>query len=157
MTLLFYLMLNLGVLIFFIIKKKNLHILEIMVYWLFGSYLFQNFSALCYMNFKTLIVPDVLILELAHFLNRMILFPLLMVIFLDFFIVMKSFLKKVLVYIGFIFLFLALEWLANFLEVLKHVHWRVWWSFSLWPLILLVLIGFMKIFRKVLYKGEVKS
>jgi hypothetical protein len=157
MTLLFYLVLNLVALILYIRKNKNLHILEIMVYWMFGSYLFQNFSALCYMNFKTLIVPNVLSLEIAHFLNRINLFPLLMVIFLDFFIMIKQLIKKILLFIGFLFLFLALEWLADFLKILIHVHWRVWWSFSYWILILLVLIGIMKIFRKILYKGELKS
>jgi hypothetical protein len=154
MILLFYLMLNLIVLFLFIKKKKkNLHILEILVYWMVASYLFQNFSALCYMNFKTLIIPNELSFEFAHFLNRIILFPMLMVTFLHYFLTLWSQLKKVLLLITFILLFVGLEWLSDFLGVIKHVHWQLWWSFSFWLTALLVLISFMKFFRKILYKG----
>lgn len=58
MILLSYIVLNLIVLFLFIKKKKNLHILEILIYWMVASYLFQNLSALCYMNFKTLLIPE---------------------------------------------------------------------------------------------------
>ncbi|MGG1677890.1 hypothetical protein ACIFOT_19310 [Neobacillus sp. NRS-1170] len=153
MTIIFYAVLNVLALYFFIKKKKNLHILEILVYWMISSYLFQNFSALCYMNFKTIIIPDQLSYAFAHFINRIVLIPLLMVTFLHFFLTTSSNLKKLLLMIIFIILFSGLEWLADFLGVFKHVHWQLWWSFSFWFACLLVLIGFMKFFRKILFKG----
>jgi hypothetical protein len=79
-----------------------------------------------------------------------------MVIFLDCFIIFKTTFKRGLLFIGFIFLFVGLEWFSDFFRVLIHVHWRIWWSFSFWLLTLLVLLGFMKFFRKILYKGGLK-
>lgn len=154
MVLFFYILLNVIVIFLFIKKKKNLHPLEILVYWLISSYLFQNFSALCYMNFKTIYIPDILSLELAHFINRIILYPILLVTFLHYFLILSSLLKKILLIIGSVFVFVGLEWLADTLGVINHVHWRIWWSFAFWMGGLLLLISFMKLFRKLLFKGD---
>jgi hypothetical protein len=154
MILFLYVVLNVVCLFFFIIKKKKLHILEIIMYWMVGSYLFQNYSALCYMNFKTIMIPDKLSFELTHFLNRMVLYPMFMVAFLNFFLIISTYLKKFLLIISFIFLFVGLEWLEDFLGIFNHVHWQIWWSFTFWLTGLVVLIGFMKFFRKYLYRGE---
>lgn len=153
MVLLFYVVLNVIVVFFFTKMKKKMHILEIMVYWMVGSYVFQNFSALCYMNFKTLIISNKLSYELLHVLNRIVLIPLLMVTFLHFFLILNTRLKKISLIASFLLLFVGLEWLADILGILMHVHWRIWWSFSFWLAAMLVLIGFMKFFRKILYQG----
>ncbi|MDQ0198735.1 hypothetical protein J2S10_001893 [Neobacillus ginsengisoli] len=154
MVLFFYATLNIIALFLFIkYKKRGFHILEIFVYWMVGSYLFQNFSAICYMNYKTLIIPDKFSIELAHFLNRIVLFPLLMVTFLHFFLIISTLSKKLLLIIGFILLLVGMEWLANLLGVLIHVHWVIWWSFAFWLVALLFLIVFMRFFRKFLFKG----
>jgi hypothetical protein len=153
MVLVFYIVLNGIALFLFILKKKRLHILEIIVYWMIGSYLFQNFSALCYMNLKTLIIPEILSYEFSHFLNRIVLYPAIMVTFLHYYLILNTHLKKLLLIMSFVLVFVGLEWLADFLGVIKHVHWRIWWSFSFWLIALLVLIGFMKLFRKILNKG----
>lgn len=155
MILFFYIVLNMMAIFLFLKIKKTLHILEIFIYWHVSSYLFQNFSALCYMNFKTLFIPDILSYELSHFFNRIVLFPIIMVMFLHYYLKLNHFMKKVLLMIGFICLLSGLEWLADLLGILIHVHWQIWWSYSFWLASLLLLIGFMKFFRKILYKGEV--
>ena len=94
MVLFFYILLNVLALVLFIKKKKMLHILEIIVYWMVSSYLYQNFSAICYMNFKTLIIPEKLSYEFSHFLNRTLLFPILMVTFLHFFLILTTQFEK---------------------------------------------------------------
>lgn len=149
----FFVALNLIAVFIFTKMKKELHILEIIVYWMVGSYVFQNFSAICYMNFKTLLIPERLSYEFTHVLNRLVLFPLLMVAFLHFFLVVHTRLKKLLLAISFLFLFVGLEWFADFLGIIDHVQWRMWWSFSFWTAALLLLIGCMKRFRKILYQG----
>jgi hypothetical protein len=153
MILLSYIVLNLIVLFLFIKKKKNLHILEILIYWMVASYLFQNLSALCYMNFKTLLIPDKLELELTHFLNRIVLFPVIMVTFLHYYLTFWSQLKKGILLLTFMFLLVGLEWLSDLSGVITHVDWKIWWSFSFWLTALLVLVSFMNFFRKILFKG----
>lgn len=153
MVLFFYIVLNVLALFLFIKKKKMLHILEIIVYWMISTYLYQNFSAICYMNFKTLIVPEKLSLEFSHFINRTVLFPLLMVIFLHYFLILTTYWKKMLLFASFVFLLTGLEYLSDLLGVLIHKNWRVWWSFAYWVATLSVLLVCMKVFRRILYKG----
>ncbi len=155
MILFFYIILNLIAMFLFIKKKKKLHILEIFVYWMVASYLYQNFSALCYMNFKNLFVPEKLSYELSHFINRIFLFPIIMVTFLHCYHFFSSLIKKLSVIVSFIFILSGLEWLCDYLGVLIHINWQIWWSFSFWIIALFILIGTMKIFRKILYRGGV--
>jgi hypothetical protein len=150
----FFIFLNIIGVFLFIKIKKNLHILEIFVYWLVASYLFQNLSAFCYMNLKTLIIPDKLSFELSHFLNRTVIYPIIMVTFLHYFLMLKRNIRKLLLSIFFISVLVGMEYIEHFSGVLIHVHWKLWWSFTFWLAALLVLIGFMKIFRRILYKGD---
>jgi hypothetical protein len=150
----FFIFLNIIGVFLFIKTKKNLHILEIFVYWLVASYLFQNLSAFCYMNLKTLIIPDKLSFELSHFLNRTIIYPIIMVTFLHYFLMLKRNIRKLLLFIFFISVLVGMEYIEHFSGILIHVHWKLWWSFTFWLAALLVLIGFMKIFRRILYKGD---
>jgi hypothetical protein len=154
MVLIFYSALNLIALSLFIkYGRKNLHILEVLVYWMVSSYLFQNFSALCYMNFKTIIIPEKLSFEFSHVVNRLVLYPLLMVTFLNFYLFLTTKVKKLLLVIFFTCLLAGLEGLSDYLGILIHVHWRIWWSFSLWLAVLLLLNVLAKLFRRVLFKG----
>lgn len=152
MVLIFYALINLIGVFSFVKLKKNLHILEILVYWMASSYLFQNFSAICVMNFKTLVIPDQLSYELTDVLNRIVLFPLLMVIFLNYFQSLNSYLTKLLISFGYILLLTGLEWSSHLLGVLLHLHWKFWWSLGFWMIALWLLVWFMKLFRKLLYR-----
>lgn len=152
MVILFYLILNGIVLYVFSKIKKVLHSLEILVYWMVSSYVYQNFSAVCFMNFKTLQIPDNLKLELIHFLNRLVLFPIIMVAFLHFFLLVNTFWKKSVLMLCFMFLLTAMEWLADFMGIFTHINWKLWWSFAYWISALFLLIGFMKFFRKILFR-----
>jgi hypothetical protein len=152
----YFFLLNIIGVFLFIRTKKTLHILEIFVYWLAASYLFQNLSAFCYMNLKTLIIPEKLSFELSHFLNRTVIYPIIMVTFLHYFLILKNFTRKLLLFLFTISFLAGMEYLEHFSGVLVHVHWKLWWSFTFWLAALLVLIGFMKVFRRMLYKGEPK-
>ncbi|WP_262176984.1 hypothetical protein [Cytobacillus firmus] len=106
------------------------------------------------MNFKTLVIPEQLSYEFAHFLNRILLFPVLMVLSLNYFLTLKTYKSRILLITFFILILSGLEWLGHTTGVLIHVHWRIWWSFTFWLVSILALIGFMKFFRKILYRGD---
>jgi hypothetical protein len=148
-----YLVMNGLGLLFFIKKKKQLHILEIIAYWFVASYLAQNFSALCYMNFKTLMIPEKLSFELSHFLSRTTLYPLIMVLFLDYYLTRNTIIKKTFLMIAVVAILTSIEWFNHYLGVLIHKNWQFWWSPSIWFGGLIVLIGFMEIFRRILFRG----
>ncbi len=154
MILLFYIILNfLSTFVFFAFQKKHLHILEILTYWLFGSLLIQNYSAFNHINFKLFVISDVLSLELAHFLNRIVLEPLVIVWFLNYYAANTSFGKRALLIAAFVCILVGLEWFADWLGVFRHNGWKVWWSFTVWLTSILLSIGFMKVFRNKLIKG----
>jgi hypothetical protein len=127
-----------------------------LIYWAISSMLFQNYSALFYMNFKHLIISDNLSLAMAHFINRIVLYPVFTIMFLNYYITLPFVGKKLVFFLSYIALLNGLEWLAEWLRVLKHIHWKLWWSFSFWLVFLLISIGFMKFFRMKLQK-EVKN
>lgn len=153
MVFLIYLFMNSIVFLIFIKKKKSLHILEIMTYWMLASYIAQNFSALCYMNFKTLYIPEKLPYEFSHFMSRTVLYPLIHVIFLDYYLKTNTWLKKIILMFVFVTILTSIEWFNHFLGVLIHVNWQFWWSPAIWLAGMIFLIGCMKIFRIILYRG----
>jgi hypothetical protein len=96
MVFVFYVVLNLVILKYFIkFQKKNIHVLEILVYWLMATILFQNYTAFFSMNIKYFIIPDVFSLEMSHLLNRTILYPVITIIFLNRFLLLQSIKKKI--------------------------------------------------------------
>ncbi|MBS8263930.1 hypothetical protein DYI25_05715 [Mesobacillus boroniphilus] len=153
MVLFIYILMNGIAIIFFMRKKKQLHILEIIAYWFLASYVAQNFSALFYMNFKNLYIPEKLSFEFSHFISRINLYPLIMVLFLDYYLTANNLVKKFLLMTVFVAILTNIEWLNHFLGVLIHRNWQLWWSPAIWFSGLLLLIGFMKIFRILLYRG----
>lgn len=153
MALAFFMVVNLSVIILFIKGlHKNLHILEIALYWFSTTILVQNYTAPFVMNLHYLDIPDVLHLELAHLLNRTVLYPFLCIIFLNRLIVLHSLSAKVSLLMGCTALLGGVEWLEDWLKICIHVHWRLWWTFGCWFIILLASIGFMRFFRKQLIK-----
>ncbi|MBO7744802.1 hypothetical protein I8J29_11380 [Paenibacillus sp. MWE-103] len=135
-------------------RGRRLHVLEILAYWIFGSYLFQNFSALCFMNFKTLVIPDRPSAELAHALNRLVLYPVLMVAYLHWFLLPGGWLDKAGRTAAFVAALSGLEWLSDRLGVMIHVHWRAWWTAAFWLAAGLAMLGGMRAFRVFLYERK---
>lgn len=132
--------------------KKNLHALEILSYWLVSTILFQNYSAWFFMNFQFAVIPNVPSLEMVNFINRTVLYPILGVTFLNQYVILSSTGKRLRIIFGYMALLNGMEWLEDRLGVYKHTYWKFWWSLTFWLAFLLILIGFMKIFRKKLLK-----
>jgi len=153
MVLLFYIALNL-VFVYLLVKyrSKRMHPLELFVNGLFGSFLVQNYNAINSMNFKTFVIPDVLSLEFAHVLNRFVLFPVSVLYMLTLLLTVQSLSKKLLIVVCFECIFVGLEWLEDWQGVLIHQHWRLWWSFAVWLVIMAISCSMMIIFRKILRK-----
>lgn len=149
MVLIFYLVVNAGlVLSFWKLQRKRLHVLEQFLYGCLSSLVVQNYSAIQSMNYKSSIVPDVLSLEMAHLLNRTVLYPVITLLFLNRYAAGKSTGTKLVLLIGYTSWFTGMEWLSNRLGVFIHVYWKVAWSAAFWLLYLLLFMGIMKGFRK---------
>ncbi|WP_248927661.1 hypothetical protein [Paenibacillus hamazuiensis] len=154
MVLAFFILANATVISLFVkFTKKNLHILEIAMYWFSITILVQNYTAPFVMNLKYLVIQDILSLELSHLINRTVLYPYLCIIFLNRYVILKTAGAKLVLLAFFVFLLSGMEWLEDWLGICVHVHWKVWWTFFCWSIILLISVGVMKFFRKHLKKG----
>lgn len=150
MILLFFTLLNVCVVFyFFYFQKKNLHSLEVFMYWLISTILFQNYSALFHMNIGRFKIPDIPPVEFSHLLNRLVLVPVVTLIFLNIFISLNRILK-VFICLVFFMIFCGVEGLEHALGILIHTNWNISWSIGFWILYILLNVLFMKFFRKKL-------
>lgn len=147
---LFYIVFNLvAVVAFFKFQRKSLHPLEIFVYWLVATILFQNYTAFFYLNVKVFVIPEVMSLEMSHLINRTVLYPVVTLLFLNQYVQLKTFLMKVVLVGLYWLLFLGLQWLADELGILIHTSdWKLWWSLAFWLLYVLIHIGVLRVVRK---------
>jgi hypothetical protein len=133
-------------------RNRSLHPVEILVYWLAATILFQNYTAFFTMNAKLMTIPDNLPLELSHLLNRTVLYPLLGILFLTRYVQTNKIGRSIWTILAF-GAFLGLEWLADALGVLAHApQWKLWWSMLYWAAFLAIYISFMEGFRRVFSK-----
>lgn len=138
---------------FFRCERKHIHALEVLTYWLAATILFQNYTAFFYMNIKYMIVTEQLSLELAHLLNRTVLYPVCAVIYLNRYAASTGRLTRFLWALTAILFFTSLEWLADWTEVLQHTsEWQPWWSFAWWCLFIVSMVALHRAFRMKLTK-----
>jgi hypothetical protein len=151
----FYAFLNVAIAFCFArYRKPNLHTLEILAYYFLSAILVQNYSALLFMNLKFTYIPFILGFQLADLVNRTVLYPHVIVLFLNQYIALKTVGKKIGMVAGWTILLTGMEWLDDWLGVHKHTHWSFWWSLPVWLTILLIVTVFMKFFRSRFKKGK---
>lgn len=135
-------------------RNKHLHALEIFAVWCAGSLIIQNYSALQTMNFRSSVIPDILSLELANLLNRTVLYPVAILLFLDWHSAAGSLGKKSWITLLAAAVLTGLEWLSGRLGVFVHVTWPLWGTAVFWLLLCLVAEAILKLMRmKLLAKG----
>lgn len=154
LTLIGYIVMNAFVmLIYFRNANRRLHPLETVMSWIIASMVFQNYTALFYMNFELIMIPEKLSLELAHLLNRLVLYPVCLLLYLNRYASLPSLLGKSAWTAASVLFFTGFEWLAHWQHVLIHVpEWKLWWSLAFWTLFVLVNLLVHKLFRHRLNK-----
>jgi hypothetical protein len=154
MILFLFILLNLAIVIlYFILGKRNLHILESVAYFFFAGIPNQNISAILSLNFEWIEATTSRGLEWAEVINRSVLIPIIVVWFLTFWIHTSSLLKR----LGCLFLFggiiTGIEVLSVWTGLIQFNHWKYTWSFALNLGMLIINIPFMIFFRSQLYRG----
>ncbi|MBD2868780.1 hypothetical protein [Paenibacillus arenilitoris] len=145
MILVCYLIVNIAcVLAFFAWPGKRLHALEILTYWLFGSLLIQNYYAFLHINFKLIVINEALGPALAHFMNRTVMQPLIVVGVLPYYAASGTIGRKAAVLACCAGLLTGLEWLADWVGILEHKGWDGWLTAAFW----LVALGLTVLCRR---------
>lgn len=154
MTLIIFIILNVSLAGYFLFYyQKNLAIFEIFGYWCFAIILFQNMSAILYLQFELITLSEIKSYNWADTLNRLILFPLLIVWFLNLYHTAKTTNKVILLFI-FLNILVGMEWLSDWVGLFKHNNWQLWWSYVLKLSIISLSIIFMSVFRRKFYRKD---
>lgn len=135
------------------IRKRRIQSLEVLAYWLLSMILVQNYSAIFYMNTRFTDIPDILSFEGADLVNRLVLYPLAIVLFLDLCTACFTMTGKAGTVLAGVCVLTGLEWIDDWTGIHVHRSWVFWWSPAIWLLILLVSLGFMAYFRRKLQGG----
>lgn len=138
--------------LFFLNRRKHLHPLDIIFCWIVGTLLVQNYSALNTMNFRYFVIPDRLDLELAHFLNRIVLVPIIFIWFLNGWVGAASLRGKIAAAAGAVAVLFGVESGMVLSGVLSYNGWKPWWSMAVWTGAVVVATAAMKGFRSIRMK-----
>jgi hypothetical protein len=136
------------------ILKKNLHKLEIFAYWCSVSIIVQNISAILYLQLHKIIFSEMKSLNWADSLNRTVLFPLLVVWFLNMYAGTANIKIKLLLIFIFLNILCGVQLLSDWGGLFKHQDWKLWWSYAITLSLLLTMIGFMKLVRFIFYRKD---
>ncbi len=154
-----YALANLAALIlFFRSEHRSIHVLEVLTYWLVSTILYQNYSAFFFMNIKYMVVSEQLSLELAHLLNRIVLYPVFTLIYVNRYAAAAGRSARSRWTLCAIVFFVGLEWLEDWLGILQHTpEWQLWWTLAWWCLYVLILLAVYHAFRIRLMKELAQS
>jgi hypothetical protein len=150
------LVLNLITLYSFVVARKNLHLYEILVYWMVLSFLRQDFNAILAINLGLVKVSRTPSFYWSIFFDRLLLIPLPQVWFLSECRVAKSRTRKIMLFVGCTVPLTLLEGITEKVGIIQYTHWKLWESAIYWMCSMVAGIWLMKWFRKYLY-AEVTS
>ncbi|MBL0387445.1 hypothetical protein JJB07_12355 [Tumebacillus sp. ITR2] len=146
---------NLLVLYSFLVSKKHLHLFEILVYFFTFSFLLQDFVAIIWVNLGLVEVTEKIDLYWGVVFNRMILFPILQVWFLNLYANAESWVRKLFLFVIYDAVLVVVIGLTARLGLIKLIHWNLGGAAIYWTVSLLLGIWMRKGFLKLLY-AEVK-
>jgi hypothetical protein len=140
--------------IFIIWKRKSLYLIEILSLWLFLATLNQNLLDIAISNLDLLEITNMQQMFWASFFNRFLLIPLLIIIFVDSYSLLKSSIKKGFLFISWVVLLAFIDRAVMWVGILKYHKWETWWSLLGWFCILLATLGCRKLLHYLLLKGN---
>ncbi|MCD1260145.1 hypothetical protein B5M42_015125 [Paenibacillus athensensis] len=148
-----YVLLNAALVVVYVKWRSGwLHPLETVVYGFAGTIMFQNYSALLTMNLARVFISSRIELELAHVLNRLVLYPLLGLLFLSLYAAMATPVARLACTAAAVMLLTAAERLEGQAGIFVHMNWPVWYSVLYWCFFTVALVGFRRFFRAQLLR-----
>lgn len=135
-------------------RRKNIYLLEFFAIWFFLATISQNLTDIAMANLELFKVTKKIEMFWASFLNRFLLIPLILILFVDFYSVSKSFIGKVLLFVACVLILTIVDQAASWLGIIKFQHWEIWWSLLGWACIFLAALGCRKILQYLLRKGN---
>lgn len=153
MVLAAYIAVNLLIVVSFaFMKKKNFHVLEVFAYWCFAISLFLHFSAISFLNINYIDYSDRVSLTWADTLNRIILLPIIVIIYLNWLIGIKSFSVKGFVTVLFSGILYGIDSLNVWIGMYSFNYGQRWWQFFIYLFILVLSAIFMRMLRYFFYR-----
>lgn len=136
----------------FILKKKNLHVVEYLFIFIITVFLYTSYYSIIVDNLELWKANEEPIPFATYRVAELILFPLLTLWFIDLYYFKRNILYKIFVYILFLISpFLIEKWLIH-INVIKYKKWHGYETIIVWFFINLITILIHYVVRKLLIK-----
>lgn len=142
------------VFLFFKYFPNNLLRVEVLAAYLFSTIPIQNYEAIFTLNTHFMKGSSRPSLFLSLELMLIVVYPIIVLYFLNIYVSLSSSLKKFLLYLAFSVIPVILERFMVWLDMLEFHQWPFTFSLISWMVIFLLMILFMKIFRSLLKKDD---
>ncbi|OZM56388.1 hypothetical protein CIB95_11470 [Lottiidibacillus patelloidae] len=156
MTLFLFILVNIAAIAYLrFVMKRNLHSLEILVYWCISAIVIQNISAILFLKFELIKLSEIASLNWADVINRTVLVPILTITILNYYVTLQSLLKKLVLISIYVTILTGIEWLSEWTNLFFHADsWQLWWSFALNALVIVVTLTSLKVIRHTFYRKD---
>lgn len=136
-------------------KYAQVPLLECLFIWLVVSTINLNVFDILTGNLKLIEITKQMQMFWASFLNRHLLIPLLVVLFIDKYESAKSAAKKVGCFVLWVLMLAALQYAASWAGIIKFVNWKFSWSMAEWAGVMLATLYCRVFFHCLLRKGGI--
>jgi hypothetical protein len=139
-------------LLFFVTQPKRLHTFEILFIWFLLIFIYENFLAYFTLNAKVLVFSEKPQMVASIVVSRLFLTPAIIIWSIGLIKTLHTWWKKGTFVLIIVSVLVGIEYLAQWLGVLKLENWTLWWSFAEWGFIFLMAIWIQKRFHIILIK-----
>lgn len=151
-----FLSMTLILIIFYTVTRKKNNLLVHIFVLMAIEFLFTSFISVIADNESLWKISK----DPPHFLMfrvaEVLIFPLLLLWYLELNRMLGTFSKKLLLYLTWTFLLAGFERALSFLDIMEYTKWELWASFLSWALFLAVTILLGKIFSSILRKEGIE-
>lgn len=117
----------------FILKKKKMHMLEIILVWMSSIFIYNNIAFLSILNYSLIKIPDHNHGFLAYEIFRLLIVPLSIVWLFDVNSSLASIGRKVINMLGFILYMCSLDYILDEFKIVTHTNsWAMTYSIGLY-------------------------
>ncbi|KHF40609.1 hypothetical protein [Halalkalibacter okhensis] len=140
----------------FLVMKKKLNIIENSFSFLLFLIININFSWIVFEELKLVTVTDEIVNYTAFLLNRSLIIPLLLLVYINFFQTWKNTVRRIFLTICSLGIMLLLSGLSIFFDILTYVNWNLGYDVIYFSILHVIAYytyrGFIKFaYRKVRY------
>lgn len=152
MVILLSILFNLLILWVYYRIPKKLHPIESACLFMIGFLYGHDWLIIATHNLNDWKITEKFSYDIALFLNRTFMYPLLLLVFMEKFYSVHRIVKRINIFVLWVSFMLLFEYFHDWIGFVQHKQWKFSWSIILWTILGLLLIGSRVILNHLLRK-----